>query len=108
MARCGGSASRSKNLAASEQERPEFAARRAGWLAARPFIDPERLVFIDGTGVNTKMTQLYGRAPRGRQVSGSVPFGHCKTMAFVAALRLDGITASWLLDGAIEDQTFRT
>jgi hypothetical protein len=45
-----------KTLAASELERPEVAARRAGWRAARPFIDPERLVFIHESGVNTKMT----------------------------------------------------
>ena len=54
------------------------------------------------------MTRLYGRAPRGRRVSGSVPFGHWKTMTFVAALRLDGITAPWLLDGAMDGQAFRT
>ena len=95
-----------KTLAASEQERPDVAARRAGWRAARPFIDPERLVFIDETGVNTNMTRLYGRAPRGRRVSSSVPFGHWKTMTFVAALRLDGITAPWLLDGAMDGQAF--
>ena len=78
---------------ASEQERPDVAARRAGWNAARPFIDPGRLVFIDETGVNTKMTRLYGRARRGERVKGAAPFGHWKTMTFVAALRLDGITA---------------
>jgi transposase len=54
------------------------------------------------------MTRLYGRAPRGRRVSGTVPFGHWKTMTFVAALRLDGITAPWLLDGAMDGQAFRT
>jgi transposase len=29
-------------------------------------------------------------------------------MTFVAALRLDGITAPWLLDGAMDGQAFRT
>lgn len=60
-----------KTLSASEQERPDVAARRAGWKAAQPFIDPERLVFIDETGANTKMTRLYGRAPRGHPVRGA-------------------------------------
>lgn len=85
-----------------------MAARRAGWKAAQPFIDPERLVFLDETGVHTKMTRLYGRAPRGRRVRGAVPFGHWKTMTFVAALRLDGVTAPWLLDGAMDGGAFRT
>ena len=70
-----------------------MAARRAGWNAARQFIDPERLVFIDETGVNTKMTRLYGRAPRRLRVRGAAPFGYWKTMTFVAALRRDAITA---------------
>ena len=65
-------------------------------------------MFIDETSVNTKMTRLYGRAPRGRRVSGSTPFGHWKTMTFVAALRLDGLTAPWLLDGAMDGDAFRT
>jgi transposase len=54
------------------------------------------------------MTRLYGRAPRGRRVLGSAPFGHWKTMTFVAALRLDGLTAPWLLDGAMDGDAFRT
>jgi transposase len=97
-----------KTLSASEQERPDVAARGAGWKAVRPFIDPERLVFIDETALNTKMTRLYGRAPRGRRLESSVPFGHWKTMTFIAALRCDGITAPWLLDGAMDGDAFRT
>jgi transposase len=65
-------------------------------------------VFIDETAVNTKMTRLYGRASRGERVKGPALFGHWKTMTFVAALRLDGITAPWLLDGAIDGDAFRT
>ena len=54
------------------------------------------------------MTRLYGRAPRGHRVRGAAPFGHWKTMTFVAALRLDGVTAPWLLDGAMDGDAFRT
>ena len=35
----------------------------ATWKAAQSFIDPEALVFLDETGVNTKMARLYGWAP---------------------------------------------
>lgn len=65
-------------------------------------------MFIDETAVNTKMTRLYGRAPRGARVKATAPFGHWKTMTFVAALRLDGITAPWLLDGAMDGDAFCT
>jgi transposase len=54
------------------------------------------------------MTRLYGRAPRGQRVKASAPFGHWKTMTFVAALRLAGITAPWLLEGAMDGEAFRT
>ena len=44
------------------------AARRRVWFAARPDLDPNRLVFIDETGASTKMARLRGRAhaPQGR------------------------------------------
>jgi len=47
-----------KALRAAEQDRPDVAARRKLWRAAQPFIDPESLVFLDETGVNTKMARL--------------------------------------------------
>jgi transposase len=54
------------------------------------------------------MTRLYGRALRGHRVRGAAPFGHWKTMTFVAALRLHGVTAPWLLDSAMDGGAFRT
>lgn len=83
-----------------------MAARRKLWRAAQPFIDPERLVFLDETGVNTKMARLYGWAPVGQRCRDSVPFGHWKTMTFVAGLRLSGLTAPWVLDGPMNGQAF--
>jgi transposase len=38
----------------------------------------------------------------------SVPQGHWKTTTVTAALRTSGITAPWLLDGAMNGQAFRT
>ncbi|WP_437366873.1 IS630 family transposase [Inquilinus limosus] len=95
-----------KSLRASEQERPDVAARRRIWRAAQPFIDPDRLVFIDETGASTKMTRLYGRAPRGQRLVASAPFGHWKTTTFVAALRRTGLTAPMVLDGPMTGPAF--
>jgi transposase len=93
-------------LRAAEQDRPDVAERRRIWQAAQPFIDPERLVFIDETGTNTKMTRLYGRAPRGRRLLAAAPFGHWKTMTFVAGLRRTGLTAPMVLDGPMTGRAF--
>jgi hypothetical protein len=78
--RCGASACLlQKALRATEQDRPDVAARRKLWKAAQPFIDPHRLVFLDETGVNTKMARLQGWAPVGERCRDSVPFGHVWT-----------------------------
>jgi hypothetical protein len=76
------------------------------WQAGRPFVDPDKLVFIDETGASTRMTGLYGRAPRGRRLFAKAPFGHWKTTTFVAALRRDGLGAPMVLDGPITGQAF--
>jgi len=69
-------------------------------------IDPERLVFIDETGANTKMTRRYGRARRGQRVVGKVPHGHWMTTTFVAALRHDGLTTPLVVDGPMNGDVF--
>lgn len=54
------------------------------------------------------MARLYGWAPVGERCHDSAPFGHWKTMTFIAGLRLSGITAPWVLDGAMDGNAFRT
>jgi transposase len=71
---------------------------RARWRAEQGRLDPGKLVFIDETGTTTNMARLYGRAKRGRRVIGRVPWGHWKTVTFVAALRQDRLTAPFVID----------
>jgi transposase len=92
---------------ASEQERPDVAAARAAWKAEQPALDPARLVFLDETGTSTNMARLRGRAKRGRRVVGRVPWGHWKTMTFLAGLRHDAITAPFVIDRAMTGAIFR-
>jgi transposase len=54
------------------------------------------------------MARRYGRAPRGQRLRASVPHGHWKTTTFVAGLRLTGIAAPFVLDGAINRHAFET
>ena len=91
---------------AAEQERPDVAEARAAWRADQASLDPAKLVFIDETGTSTAMTRLRGRARRGRRVIGRVPWGHWKTMTFVAGLRRDGITAPFVIDRAMTGAIF--
>ena len=82
--------------------------QRISWREKAPDWDPQRLVFLDETGLNTKMAQLYGRAPRAERCLQKVPHGHWQTFTFIAALRHDRVTAPWLLDGAIGRAAFLT
>ena len=81
--------------------------KRKLWKAAQPFIAPVSLVFLDETGVNTQMARLHGWVPVGERCRDAVPFGHWKTMTFIAGLRLGGMTAPWVLDGAMDGDAFR-
>ena len=65
-----------------------------------------RLVFLDETWAKTNMTRLRGRAPRGERVVDHVPHGHWKTTTFLAALRVDGLNAPLVVDGAINGEIF--
>lgn len=68
--------------------------------------DVRRLVFLDETGLNTKMSRLYGRSPRGERCRASVPHGHWQSSTFIAALRHDRLTSPMLLDGPMDGASF--
>ncbi len=52
------------------------------------------------------MTRLYGRAPVGERLVSKVPHGHWKTLTLVAALRVDGLTAPFVVDGPMDGPAF--
>lgn len=80
--------------------------KRDEWTVRMPGLDPAKLVFIDETSANTKMTRRYGRSLRGQRVVEAVPHGHWKTTTFVAALRADGLVAPMVIDGAMNGDLF--
>lgn len=76
------------------------------WFNGQLDLDPERLVFIDETGLTTKMARLRGRAPRGERCRASIPYGHWKTTTFTAGIRLSGLMAPMVLDGPMDGAAF--
>ncbi|MCA3721231.1 transposase, partial [Phenylobacterium sp.] len=92
---------------AEEQARPDVARRRKRWKAHQMKVEPQRLVFIDETWIKTNMAPLRGWAPRGKRLRADAPFGHWKTLTFIAALRCDRAEAPFVLDGPINGQAFR-
>ena len=73
----------------------------------QPRLDPKKLVFIDETSVVTSITRVYGRAPRGERLVQKVLHGNWKTTTFIAALRYDRVAAPFVLEGAMNGETFR-
>lgn len=92
-----------KTAHALEQEREGILKRRQDWFDGQPDLDPRRLVFIDETCLSTKMTRLRGRALRGERCRAGVP----KTTTFTAGLRLTGMTAPFVHDGAMNSEIFQ-
>ena len=64
-----------KTLEAAERDREDVAEARRAWRAELAGIDPARLIFIDETGIDTRMTRTYARAARGERAVGKVPRG---------------------------------
>jgi transposase len=91
----------------SEQDRPDIARKRARWQKYQGLFDPRRLVFIDETWAKTNMAPLRGWGLRGKRLEAKAPYGHWKTMTFLAALRHDRIDAPWVIDGPINGELFR-
>lgn len=54
------------------------------------------------------MTRPRGRAPEGERLICHVPHGHWKTTTFLAALRVTGLTAPLVVDGAINGALFKS
>jgi len=68
--------------------------------------DPTRLVFVDESGANTKMTRWRGRCLGGQRLVASIPQGHYQTSTLIAAIRLQGSCAPWLFEGAMNGEMF--
>jgi hypothetical protein len=95
-----------KTIKPAEQDRPDVARKRIRWRAHQGRIDASRLVFIDETWIKTNMAPLRGWGPSGQRLVASAPFGHWKTMTFIAALRYDRISAPWVIDSPINGELF--
>jgi transposase len=64
-------------------------------------------VFIDETWIKTNMAPIRGWGPRGERLTGFAPDGRWHTLTFLAALRLDALTAPCVVDGPINGEIFR-
>jgi len=69
-------------------------------------VDARCVVVVDECGSNIALTPLYGWAPQGQRVHGSVPRNRGKNTTLLASLSLAGVGACMILEGSINTLAF--
>jgi transposase len=105
-AEAAGPGAEEKTLRAAEQDREDVAAARAAWRADLAGVDPRRLVFIDESGIDTRLTRSCARAPRGHRALGKVPWGRWERLTIIGALALEGVVACMSIAAATSTAVF--
>ena len=83
-----------------------MAEKRAHWHEQLAGDAPARLVFVDESGADTKMTRWRGRSPGGQRLVARIPHGHYQTSSLISGVRLTGPCAPWLFEGAMNGEMF--
>jgi transposase len=96
-----------KSPHASERDRPDVQEKRREFRTEVKPIEPQRLVFVDETGVTTAMAPTRGRAPRGERVEDSAP-ASWESVTVIAAMGLDGVRAPLAFPGATDAAAFQS
>ena len=82
-----------KSFRPDEQNRPDVARRRQGFAHEQKRLDPERLVFLDETGVHRAMRKTQAWAPSGQRAVSYRPGAKRKNVSVMGAVRRSGIVA---------------
>ncbi|HEV2115247.1 MAG TPA: IS630 family transposase [Terriglobales bacterium] len=101
-----GTAAEKKSLHASERDSEANRKRRAEFAARVRTIAPERLIFLDESGVTTSMTRLRARSTGGGRIHEAAPGGHWKIMTILGAMSLRGVVAAMTIEEATDGDIF--
>lgn len=88
-----------------------MSGRRAHWTGRRkPFFAKAltRLVFIDETSTDTRLTKRGGWSAKGQRYRSHAPFGGWTTQTFISGLRCHGMIAPWIIDRPMNRASFET
>ena len=69
-------------------------------------IAPEKLIFLDESGVTTHMTRAWGRAPKGERIAEATPQGHWQVLTTLATLSLRGLEAVMTIASPTDGEVF--
>ncbi len=88
------------------QDRPDVVERRTKWCSWAGDADARRLIFVDEPWAKTNMTHLRGRASRGKRQVDKIPHGHWMTTTLIAALGVQEMRCSTVVDAAVNRDVF--
>lgn len=67
-----------------------------------------RVVVVDESGTHLDMTSAYARAPRGARAVDLVLRNYGCNVSLIAALRLTGMDAAFVVEGSVNSAVFET
>ena len=69
-------------------------------------VDPDRLVFLDQSRLDTRLTRAYARAPRGQRALGRIPGGRWRRLTILGAIARDGLVGVMTVAAATSAAVF--
>ncbi len=93
-----------KTVHATEQRSPAIEALRGIFI--RKYRESLRHIYIDKTGVSTKMPRSHGRSKRGDRLDMALPHGHRLNFTCLAAITDEKKLSSWTFKGAMNTDLF--
>ena len=100
------SAAEKKSLHATERDTKENQRRRAEFLERIRSIPPERLIYLDESGVTTSMTRLRARCLGGARIHEATPGGPWKILTILGAMSTRGMIATMTIEEATDTDIF--
>jgi transposase len=106
LGRAARSAIEKKSLHALERDTEANRERRAAFHKTILTIAPERLVFVDESGVTVGMTRRFGRCLGGKRLHEGTPESHWKVLTILGAMSLRGMVATMTIEAATDTDIF--
>lgn len=99
-------AAEKKSLHATERDTEANRKRRAEFLEKIHATPPERLIYLDESGVTTQMTRLYARGLGGARIHEAAPQGNWKILTILGAMSTRGMIATMTIEEATDADIF--
>jgi len=99
-------AAKKKSLHAVERDSEANLRRRQEYLAQIGSISPERLIFLDASGVTTSLTGLRAPCEGGGRIAEVTPAGRWKILTILGAMSVRGMVAAMTIEEATDGDIF--